>query len=151
MLAGATTSSGNLFTRLSQDTRLPTVIHCVGGTDRTCLAVALLLTALGVDRELVLDDYQLSDQYRGAPRLPHVISLFVAAGLGQEAAQAVLSSPRWAMAAALDEVDKTHGGIENYLPGAAGTTAQTLAALKDTLPCRSQRAAPGDRRLRISD
>jgi hypothetical protein len=64
MLAGAATSFGNLFTRLSQDTRLPTVIHCVGGKDRTCLAVALLLTAPGVDRELVLDDYQLTDQYR---------------------------------------------------------------------------------------
>jgi protein-tyrosine phosphatase len=60
MLAGAAISFGNLFTRLSQDTRLPAVIHCVGGKDRTGLTVALLLTALGVDRELVLDDYQLT-------------------------------------------------------------------------------------------
>lgn len=137
MLASAATSFGNLFARLSQDTRLPAVIHCVGGKDRTGLAVALLLTVLGVDRELVLDDYQLTDEYRGTLHLPHVISLFVTAGLGQEAAEAVLSSPRWAMAAALDEVNKTHGGIENYLLGAAGMTSQTLAALKDTLLCRS--------------
>jgi protein-tyrosine phosphatase len=138
MLADAAISFGNLFTRLSQDTRLPAVIHCVGGKDRTGLAVAPLLTALGVDRELVLDDYQLTNEYRGTPHLPHVISMFVTAGLGQEAAEAVLSSPRWAMAAALDEVDKTHGGIENYLLGAAGMTAQTLADLKDTLLVRVQ-------------
>ena len=120
---------------------MPAVIHCVGGKDRTGLAVALLLTALGVDRELVLDDYQLTDEYRGTPHLPHVISLFVTAGLGQEAAEEVLSSPRWAMAAALEEVDKTHSGTENYPLGAAGMTAQTLAALKDTLLCRV-RSAP---------
>jgi hypothetical protein len=34
MLASAAISVGNLFTRLSQDTRLPAVIHCVGGKDR---------------------------------------------------------------------------------------------------------------------
>jgi hypothetical protein len=41
------------------------------------------------------------------------------------------------MAAALDELDKTHGESENYLAGAADMTAQTLAALKDALLCRS--------------
>jgi protein-tyrosine phosphatase len=57
MLANAAASFGELFARLADRGRLPAVIHCLGGKDRTGLTVALLLTALGVPREIVLDDY----------------------------------------------------------------------------------------------
>jgi protein-tyrosine phosphatase len=58
---------GSLFSRLADPGQLPAVIHCLGGKDRTGLTVALLLTALGVPREVVLDDYQLSGECRGSP------------------------------------------------------------------------------------
>lgn len=51
MLTGAAASFGALFSQLAAAERLPAVIHCLGGKDRTGLAIALLLTALGVRRE----------------------------------------------------------------------------------------------------
>ncbi len=38
------------------------MVHCTAGKDRTGLAVALLLLALGVPEETVIADYTLSNQ-----------------------------------------------------------------------------------------
>jgi protein-tyrosine phosphatase len=133
MLSGAAASFGDLFSRLADPGRLPAVIHCLGGKDRTGLAVALLLTALGVEREVVLDDYQLSNDYCGAAHLPEVVELFVGSGMAREVAEGLLSAPRWAMAKALAKLDATYGGIESYLLGPSGVRPATLRALKAAL------------------
>lgn len=39
------------------------VFHCTAGKDRTGIAGALILTALGVDRETIVADFMLSDVY----------------------------------------------------------------------------------------
>src|SRR5690606_29425991 len=38
-----------------------TLFHCSAGKDRTGIAAALVMTALGVDRETILKDYTLSE------------------------------------------------------------------------------------------
>ena len=40
--------------------------HCTDGKDRTGLAAMLLLTALGVDRDTILEDYLLTNEYNAA-------------------------------------------------------------------------------------
>jgi protein-tyrosine phosphatase len=40
----------------------PVLVHCAAGKDRTGIAVALVLRLLGVDRDLVLADYILTEQ-----------------------------------------------------------------------------------------
>lgn len=70
MLASAAPAFGELFSRLADPGRLPAVIHCLAGEDRTALTIALLLTALGASREVVLDDYQLTNDYRGGSTCP---------------------------------------------------------------------------------
>src|SRR5260370_590447 len=77
MLTGAAASFGALFSRLADAERLPAVIHCLGGKDRTGLTIALLLTALGVQREAVLNDYQFTNDYRGVAHGPEVVPLVV--------------------------------------------------------------------------
>ena len=137
MLADAATSFGELFSRLANPGRLPAVIHCLGGKDRTGLAIALLLTALGVPRQAVLDDYQLTNDYRGVAHSSDVVELFVRSGMAPEAAKGLLGAPRWVMARALDELDDTHAGIEDYLLGPGGMRPATLAALRTVLVGRS--------------
>ncbi|MDI1444345.1 tyrosine-protein phosphatase [Polyangium sp. 6x1] len=39
----------------------PVMLHCTSGKDRTGVAVALLLTALDVPREIIVEEYLLSD------------------------------------------------------------------------------------------
>ena len=43
---------------------VPILIHCASGKDRTGVACMLILLALGVDRETVLEDYILTNVYR---------------------------------------------------------------------------------------
>ncbi|MWV26705.1 tyrosine-protein phosphatase [Aurantiacibacter rhizosphaerae] len=41
---------------------MPCIIHCSAGKDRTGMAAALILSALDVPRDLVLDDYAMTDR-----------------------------------------------------------------------------------------
>lgn len=53
---------GNVFECLANKVvRLPVLFHCTSGKDRTGVVVAALLTALGIDRELVVQEYLWSD------------------------------------------------------------------------------------------
>jgi protein-tyrosine phosphatase len=133
MMAKAAPTFGDLFGRLADRARLPVVIHCMSGKDRTGLAIAMLLTALGVSRETVLDDYELSNSFRGAEQMPDVVELFVQSGIARDAAEGLLSAPRWAMATALDELEETYAGIDNYLLGPAGMSSVALDELRSAL------------------
>jgi protein-tyrosine phosphatase len=43
------------------DIRFPVLIHCTSGKDRTGVVVAALLTILGIDRSIIIEEYLLSD------------------------------------------------------------------------------------------
>lgn len=131
-LAGASSAFGSLLARLADDGRLPAVVHCLGGKDRTGLAIALLLTALGVDRGTVLDDYELTSRCH-VSRVPEVVDAFTRLGIGRPAGEALMSTPRWAMARALRELDQAYGGIRQYLLGPGGMSPETLSALRANL------------------
>jgi protein-tyrosine phosphatase len=130
MLAKGATVFGELFGLLADQERLPAVFCCSGGKDRTGLAAALLLLALGVDRETVLGDYQATSLYREARHVPDVVDLFVESGIARPAASAMLSPCRWAMDEALDTVEERYGGIEAYLYGPGQMTRAALARLR---------------------
>jgi protein-tyrosine phosphatase len=125
---------GELLTGLTEEEGLPAVFHCHAGKDRTGVVAALLLEALGVDRQTVLDDYELTARYRfrsqQEPTFQRLIEQFA---MSPEAAAGVLNTPRWAMAAALDKVDRAYGGIDPYLTGPAGMRAADVATLRARL------------------
>ncbi len=133
MLDQAAAVFGDLFSRLADPGRLPAVIHCLGGKDRTGMTIALLLTALGVEREIVLDDYQLTNDCRGVAHVPEVIELFAGHGIAREAAEGMLSAPRHAMAKALETLNESYAGAESYLLGPGGMSPATLNVLKTAL------------------
>jgi protein-tyrosine phosphatase len=81
MLAVAGPVFGRLFALLAEADAGPSLLHCAAGKDRTGMAAALLLTCLGVDRELVLDDYELTTAYCPADRWRTVLELFVDGGV----------------------------------------------------------------------
>lgn len=123
---------GQLFAELAHAPG-PAVFHCTGGKDRTGLTAALLLSCLGVDREVVLDDYELTSRYRVAKHSPAVVELFVAMGIPRPAAEGLLSAPRWAMAEALEVLDTKYGGIRSYLVVQGGMLESYLDALTERL------------------
>lgn len=104
----------------------PQVFHCTAGKDRTGFAAALLLSALGVDRRTIEQDYLLTNQlYRRDARLegkghPHVMQV-----LWQV-------QPEF-LHAAFEVIDAQHGGMQDYLHGAIGLTPQEVAELRRML------------------
>jgi protein-tyrosine phosphatase len=60
---GALDAFGDLLTSLATDQTV--LYHCSAGKDRTGVGTAILLTILGVPRETVVNDFLLSNTYRG--------------------------------------------------------------------------------------
>src|SRR5665213_1605184 len=133
MLENAHVEFGALFARLANPKCLPAVFHCFGGKDRTGMTAALLLSALGVERETILDDYEQTNEYRGFVHLPNVVDDFMSFGIARPAAERMLSAPRWAMTDALEVMDVEHGGIESYLRDQCGLSDDTLSDLRAVL------------------
>jgi protein-tyrosine phosphatase len=52
-----------LFSLLSDPDKTPILFHCSAGKDRTGLAAALILHALGADKETIMEDYLASTEY----------------------------------------------------------------------------------------
>lgn len=124
---------GQLFTGLAEEDGLPAVIHCHAGKDRTGVVAALLLEALGVDRSVILDDYELTSRYRLRSQQQPTYERLLQYGLSPEAAAGVLTTPRLAMEEALGHLDAEYHGVEEYLSGPAGMRKVELETLRARL------------------
>ncbi|HZN14665.1 MAG TPA: tyrosine-protein phosphatase [Acidimicrobiales bacterium] len=132
LLKGATTF-GSLLTALSDAARLPALFHCAAGKDRTGVAAALLLSVLGVDEGVILDDYELSTVYRSNKRIDVLRPSIEAAGVDVEKVRPFLSARRPVLEATLRHLRSDYGGIEAYLTGPAGVAPATLDTLRALL------------------
>ena len=124
---------GELLRHLSDRTRLPAVFHCTAGKDRTGIAAALLLSVLGVDRETVLDDYELSNEFRAKRRIAELQPMLQAEGIDVERVRPYLSAPRPVLDAALGAIEAEHGGVEGFLTTRAGVDHGILHRLREVL------------------
>ena len=124
---------GEIFTALASPDSVPAVFHCHGGKDRTGIVAALLLELLGVNRSIVLDDYQLTARYRRRTQQEGSFRRLLDSGMAPDAAAAVLTTPRWAMDDALTMLDTVHGGIDAFLLGPGGMTQSDLAGVRRLL------------------
>ncbi len=133
MLSCAGAVIGELCTRLAEAAAGPAVIHCWAGKDRTGLAVAILLRALGVPAPTVVEDYALSAAYTPPDRLAEGIELFESEGIPPLAARGMLSSPPWVMAETLEALERDHGGPEAFLTGDGAMSPDALERLRARL------------------
>ena len=113
------------FFTLLQRNDDPLVFHCTAGKDRTGWAAALLLTALGVDEEQIMDDYLLTNQYFKRPAQMY-------GQLSEEALDALWRVQPSYLMASVDVVRAQHGSVDRYLSqvlGIDGTARERLAEL----------------------
>ena len=122
-----------VLTGMADAGRLPAVFHCHAGKDRTGFVAAMLLEAVGVPRDTVLDDYELTARYRRREHQEESFERLVAGGMPVEAALGIMGSPRWAMAETLEELDTAFGGTDRYLREQAGLDPEMLDRLRDRL------------------
>jgi protein-tyrosine phosphatase len=118
---------------------LPAVEHCTAGKDRTGVFSAILLTALGVPRETVVQDYMLSNQYLLAPDTIEMTAgdLQRAFGLAEPpdiaTVKAIMTSRPKTLEATLDKITKTYGSFDNYLRDALKLSDAEVGLLRERL------------------
>ncbi len=101
-----------LFGHLLEDDA-PLVFHCTAGKDRTGFAAALILSALGVPRAVVMQDYLLTNAFY---RQPAAASGFAS----QEVLDVLWKVQSGFLEAALQTVESRHGSVDEYLAKALG-------------------------------
>lgn len=93
---------------------LPLLIHCTSGKDRTGFGAAIILMALGATREVILEDYALTNLYRR--EIQHLVADSTPASL---VAMLTSAQPKY-LEAAFAVIDRTYGSTEAYLAKALG-------------------------------
>ena len=112
----------------------PVVVHCTAGKDRTGIVIALALLAVGVDRETVLADYELSEENLAGPWIEGMLALVRGYGVQVTPDLRVIlgGSPREALETTIDRIEQRAGSIRAYLLD-AGLDEFELVRLRSVL------------------
>lgn len=106
------------FRILQEEGSAPVLFHCTAGKDRTGMAAALTLYALGVPEEIVYKDYMKSNRYLAdkfkiyEDKYPELKPLF--------------SVRKDYLATGIERIKKDHGSVENFLRGRLGIDIERL-------------------------
>ena len=101
----------------------PLVFHCTAGKDRTGVAAALILRALGVSAEVVRHDYLLTNQHYRHPAVPQ-------SDTPPEVLQVLWRVQDGFLDAALQAIEQDQGGMERYLAQRLGLSPAAQQRLR---------------------
>jgi protein-tyrosine phosphatase len=122
--------------------KVPVVIHCAAGKDRTGVAIAVLLRALGVPKETVIEDYLLTNttaDFEAFIRSRHEVQLGLSdahhplLAMPAEARQILFTADAAFLEAAFEQIDSALGGLDAYLEQTANVTADTRERVAQAL------------------
>ncbi len=118
-----------MFARLVASHKGPVVVNCTAGKDRTGIAAALVLTALGVPYETVREDYLLSNSALKLDSVQDSISPLLAT-LPAEVIQPLVGVEGGYLDAAFAQLKADYGSIEAYLDKELGVGPAEIEILK---------------------
>lgn len=120
-----------LFVRLLA-AKGPMIVNCTAGKDRTGVASALVLTALGVPYATVREDFLLSN---GAPGMSTLGSSLPGplASLPPESARLITGVDGSYLDTAFAQIRKDYGSVESYLARELGVGPMQISALRQTM------------------
>ena len=101
--------------------------HCTQGKDRAGCASAMLLAALGADRDLIVADFTLSKHYYD----PQIAMIETTTEAQQTAISTLISANPAIFEASLDKVDARYGSLRGYLTECIGVTPEMMETLRE--------------------
>ena len=101
--------------------------HCTQGKDRAGSASAMLLAALGANRELIMADFILSKCYYD----PIASQIKTETEAQKNVINTLISANPEIFGATLDKVDAKYGSLRNYLTECIGVTPEMMNVLRD--------------------
>ena len=122
-------SYAELFRRLAAG-EVPLIFNCSAGKDRTGVAAALILSALGVSEEAILEDFLLTNFTLDRDE---VIRGRVVWSMAEDVTAVVLGVEPEFIHAALTAVREAHGSVAGYLEERLGIQGGDLESIRDHL------------------
>ncbi|MBQ0043006.1 MAG: tyrosine-protein phosphatase [Lachnospiraceae bacterium] len=123
----------NMLNYLAEDNEGACFFHCTQGKDRTGVASAIILMALGAGEESIVGDYLNETLWL---RVKNRILCFLA-GIGMRSMKcgknlhALMNAKEPCLRAALDEMKKLYGDADNYLREGIGISDEKIKRLRE--------------------
>ncbi len=125
-----------LFDTLLTEDALPVLVHCHAGKDRTGFVIAMLLAALGVSHDDIVEDYMTTARYFPPAREAQAMAAWAKRSFGVEidaaAAIPMVDARRDYIEASFAAIDEGWGDVAAYLH-AAGLDDEKRDRLRDLL------------------
>lgn len=118
---------------LADPQNLPAMFHCSVGKDRTGWLTAILLTALGVDREAIRVDYLRTNEDTAGAREKLLELLAERRGVDPATVEPLLQARPSYLDAGFVEVERVYGSFHAYLRAGLGLDEQILESLRTHL------------------
>lgn len=120
-----------IFETLLDSSNYPVIIHCSSGKGRTGVASALILAALGVNEDVIMEDYRLSNDYFNIPNASKYA--YQLPSNSQEAITTLFSAREDFLNAAKAEAERLYGDVPTYLEKALDLNKEKIKKLRNLL------------------
>ena len=131
MVSGSKRAFKSMFNQLLVEDNYPIVLSCINGKDYTGFAVSLLLSALDIPEDVIMNDYLLSNRYFDKRRTS--FDPKNCCDETQEALSLIQSADSRFLSYTRDYIRQQHGSINNYLEEELGLTPEKKRQLKHLL------------------
>ena len=121
------------FMRICVESEGAVYWHCTQGKDRTGLGAAFILSALGADRDLIMHDYHISQEFY-EEEVAEMNAALLAEGATEEdlvVVKTFIGVNDDYFAQALDIIDEKYGSMSEFLHNQLKPSDQDLAILKE--------------------
>jgi protein-tyrosine phosphatase len=109
----------------------PLLVHCTAGKDRTGVASALILSALGVPQAAIIQDYELTNQLLNpATQSADTDFMRQLRALPTEVQQALMRADASYIAAAFQSIESQYGSVGGYLSSQLGVGPEQIKQLQ---------------------
>ncbi|MGA0558176.1 tyrosine-protein phosphatase [Larkinella sp. VNQ87] len=105
------------------------LFHCTAGKDRTGIGAALVLSALGVDRSLILKDYAATDVYWQGNR-EQILAQYRKQGVDENVVKGMLAANPAYLQNTFAAIDRQYGSMDAFLKQEMELSAEKLTALR---------------------
>ncbi len=121
------------FELLLQERNYPMLYHCTAGKDRTGFATILLLSALGVKKTTIVEDYLLTNEYLNKFFWKRMSVVSAKSGFDLEKVKPILIADKMYIQGAFDAIVEHYGTMENFLKEALNLGRTEIQQLKEVL------------------